>query len=84
MAAPHRIDVHHHVLPPTYKTRARAQLAAGTSASDDLSFLFDWTPEAALASLPQAPSGSITFPSIDQQTKAKALVAQKWASTVGS
>jgi putative spermidine/putrescine transport system substrate-binding protein len=40
--------------------------------------------KAALASLPQAPSGSITFPSIDQQTKAKALVAQTWAATVGS
>lgn len=38
----------------------------------------------ALAALPQAPSGAITFPSIDQQTTAKALVAQKWAATVGS
>ncbi|MCW2548634.1 MAG: extracellular solute-binding protein family 1 [Mycobacterium sp.] len=38
----------------------------------------------ALASLPAAPSGDITFPSIDQQTKAKAVVAQKWASAVGS
>ncbi len=38
----------------------------------------------ALAALPPAPSGAITFPSIDQQTKAKALVAQKWAATVGS
>jgi putative spermidine/putrescine transport system substrate-binding protein len=39
--------------------------------------------KAALASLPAAPSGTITFPTIDQQTTAKALVAQKWASTVG-
>jgi putative spermidine/putrescine transport system substrate-binding protein len=38
----------------------------------------------ALAALPPAPAGAITFASIDQQTKAKALVAQKWASTVGS
>jgi hypothetical protein len=39
---------------------------------------------AALAALPPAPSGAITFPSIDDQTKAKALVAQKWAAAVGS
>jgi putative spermidine/putrescine transport system substrate-binding protein len=38
----------------------------------------------ALAALPPAPSAAITFASIDQQTKAKALVAQKWATTVGS
>ncbi len=37
----------------------------------------------AYAALPPAPA-TITFPSIDQQTKAKALVAQKWASEVGS
>jgi putative spermidine/putrescine transport system substrate-binding protein len=40
--------------------------------------------KAALASLPAAPAGTITFPTIDQQTKAKAVVAQKWASAVGS
>jgi putative spermidine/putrescine transport system substrate-binding protein len=39
--------------------------------------------KAALASLPPAPSGAITFPTNDQQNKAKALVAQKWATTVG-
>jgi putative spermidine/putrescine transport system substrate-binding protein len=39
--------------------------------------------QAALAALPAAPAGEITFPSIDQQTKAKAVVAQKWASAVG-
>ena len=38
----------------------------------------------ALAALPAAPSGALTFPTIDQQTKAKAVVAQKWASAVGS
>jgi putative spermidine/putrescine transport system substrate-binding protein len=38
----------------------------------------------ALAALPAAPPGAITFPTIDQQTKAKAVVAQKWASAVGS
>lgn len=37
----------------------------------------------AYASLPPAPA-DITFPSIDQQTKAKALVAQRWAAAVGS
>jgi predicted TIM-barrel fold metal-dependent hydrolase len=65
---PRRIDVHHHVLPPTYKTRARAQLAAGTSASDDLSFLFDWTPEAALAEMDKhgiaTAIGSISTPGV--------------------
>jgi putative spermidine/putrescine transport system substrate-binding protein len=40
--------------------------------------------KSALAALPPAPSGAITFPSIDDQTKAKALVAQKWATAVGS
>jgi putative spermidine/putrescine transport system substrate-binding protein len=38
----------------------------------------------AFASLPAAPAGALTFPTIDQQTKAKAVVAQKWASAVGS
>ena len=39
--------------------------------------------KAAYAALPTAPA-DITFPSVDQQTKAKALVAQKWAAAVGS
>jgi len=39
--------------------------------------------KAALDSLPQAPAGAVTFPSIAQQDKAKALVAQKWAGAVG-
>jgi putative spermidine/putrescine transport system substrate-binding protein len=38
----------------------------------------------ALAALPTAPEGSLTFPTIEQQTKAQAVVAQKWASAVGS
>jgi len=49
---PRRIDVHHHILPPTYKTRARDRLIAGTSARDH-AFLFDWTPQAALAAMDQ-------------------------------
>jgi len=40
--------------------------------------------KAAYSSLPQAPSGSQTFPSNDQQTKAKAVVSQQWAAAIGS
>ena len=39
--------------------------------------------KAAYASLPAAPS-DIKFPTIDQMTKAQAVVAQKWATAVGS
>jgi 6-methylsalicylate decarboxylase len=64
---PRRIDVHHHVLPPTYKTRARAELIAGTGANDP-SFLFDWTPESALAQMDKfgiaTAIGSISTPGV--------------------
>jgi len=40
--------------------------------------------KAAYGSLPQAPSGSQTFPSNTQQTKAKAVVSQQWAAAIGS
>jgi putative spermidine/putrescine transport system substrate-binding protein len=37
----------------------------------------------ALAALPKAPSGAITFPSVAQNTAAENLVSQDWASAVG-
>src|ERR1700722_11533471 len=45
---PRRIDVHHHVFPPTYKTRARSELIG---VGGDPSVLFNWTPEIALADM---------------------------------
>ena len=45
---PRRIDVHHHMFPPTYKTRAGDRIRASASIGD-YSPLFDWTPERALA-----------------------------------
>ena len=47
---PRRIDVHHHILPPAYLVRARDRIVAGTSQANP-SFLFDWTPETALAEM---------------------------------
>ncbi len=49
---PRRIDVHHHIFPPTYKVRARERILAGTSIGDN-SPLFDWSPAAALAVMDQ-------------------------------
>ncbi|HUB96754.1 MAG TPA: amidohydrolase family protein [Stellaceae bacterium] len=46
-ANPRRIDVHHHVLPPTFKVKARERLVAHSS-MDDRAFLFEWTPEQAV------------------------------------
>ncbi len=37
----------------------------------------------ALAALPKAPSGTITFPSVAQTTAAENLVTQNWASAIG-
>jgi putative spermidine/putrescine transport system substrate-binding protein len=37
----------------------------------------------ALAALPAAPAGDITFPSQDQLTKAQTLLSQQWAKAVG-
>jgi len=37
----------------------------------------------ALADLPKAPAGTITFPSVAQTTAAETLVTQDWASAVG-
>jgi putative spermidine/putrescine transport system substrate-binding protein len=37
----------------------------------------------ALAALPKAPSGTITFPSVAQTTAAETLVSQDWASAIG-
>ena len=45
---PRRIDVHHHFIPPNYKTRVGDRIRAQASIGD-LKPLFDWTPEAALA-----------------------------------
>jgi putative spermidine/putrescine transport system substrate-binding protein len=39
--------------------------------------------QTAYKSLPAAPSGTATFPSEAQQTKAQALVSQMWASAIG-
>jgi hypothetical protein len=39
--------------------------------------------KAALAALPKAPAGTITFPSVAQTTAAENLVSQDWASAVG-
>jgi putative spermidine/putrescine transport system substrate-binding protein len=39
--------------------------------------------KAALAALPKAPSGAITFPSVAQTTAAENLVSQDWASAIG-
>jgi putative spermidine/putrescine transport system substrate-binding protein len=39
--------------------------------------------KAALAALPKAPAGAITFPSVAQTTAAENLVSQDWASAVG-
>ncbi len=64
---PRRIDVHHHILPPTYKVRARERLIANTG-MPDMSFLFDWTPERALAAMDEhgvaTALGSISTPGI--------------------
>jgi 6-methylsalicylate decarboxylase len=64
---PRRIDVHHHILPPTYKLRAREQLIANTG-MPNTSFLFDWTPESALAQMDTCgvatAIGSISTPGI--------------------
>jgi putative spermidine/putrescine transport system substrate-binding protein len=37
----------------------------------------------ALAALPKAPAGTITFPSVAQTTAAENLVSQDWASAIG-
>jgi putative spermidine/putrescine transport system substrate-binding protein len=37
----------------------------------------------ALAALPKAPAGTITFPSVAQTTAAETLVSQDWASAIG-
>jgi putative spermidine/putrescine transport system substrate-binding protein len=39
--------------------------------------------KSALAALPPAPKGAITFPSVAQTTAAEAVVAQQWASAIG-
>ena len=39
--------------------------------------------KAALAALPKAPAGAITFPSVAQTTAAENLVSQDWASAIG-
>jgi putative spermidine/putrescine transport system substrate-binding protein len=39
--------------------------------------------KAALAALPKAPAGAITFPSVAQMTAAENLVSQDWASAIG-
>ena len=61
---PRRIDVHHHVLPPVYKVKARDRLSYG----GDPSALFDWTPERALAAMDEhgveTAVGSISTPGI--------------------
>lgn len=61
---PRRIDVHHHVLPPVYKVKARERLSFG----GDPSALFDWTPERALAAMDEngvaTALGSISTPGI--------------------
>jgi predicted TIM-barrel fold metal-dependent hydrolase len=66
-AAPRRIDVHHHCLPPTYKVRARERIIAG-SGIPDRSVLFDWTPERALEQMDKfgvaTAIGSISTPGI--------------------
>lgn len=63
---PRRIDVHHHILPPAYKSRAREQLIAGTGQNPQI--LFDWTPESALAQMDrfgiETAIGSISTPGI--------------------
>jgi 6-methylsalicylate decarboxylase len=64
---PRRIDVHHHVLPPAYRERARDELIANTGMPDP-SFLFDWTPESALALMDkhgvETAIGSISTPGV--------------------
>ena len=37
----------------------------------------------AVAALPKAPAGAITFPSVAQTTAAENLVSQDWASAIG-
>jgi 6-methylsalicylate decarboxylase len=63
---PRRIDVHHHILPPAYKTRAREQIIAGTG--QDPAGLFAWTPESALEQMDrfgiETAIGSISTPGI--------------------
>jgi putative spermidine/putrescine transport system substrate-binding protein len=39
--------------------------------------------KAAVAALPKAPAGAITFPSVAQTTAAENLVSQDWASAIG-
>jgi putative spermidine/putrescine transport system substrate-binding protein len=39
--------------------------------------------KAALAKLPQAPEGEVTYPTDAQQTAAKAVVSQQWAAATG-
>jgi 6-methylsalicylate decarboxylase len=48
---PRRIDVHHHIFPPTYKTRARDHIIAG--ANTNPSVMLDWTLQGALAAMDQ-------------------------------
>jgi len=61
---PRRIDVHHHVLPPDYKVKAKDRLSFGS----DPSALFDWTPGRALAAMDEhgvaTALGSISTPGI--------------------
>jgi len=61
---PRRIDVHHHVLPPDYKVKAKDRLSYG----GDPSALFDWTPGRALAAMDEhgvaTALGSISTPGI--------------------
>ena len=49
-AAPRRIDVHHHIIPPPYVAAQRARILAGADIPDPTALLH-WTPAAALEAM---------------------------------
>jgi 6-methylsalicylate decarboxylase len=48
---PHRIDVHHHILPPPYVAAARDRITATAPGFDHV---FQWTPEKSIEAMDQA------------------------------
>ncbi len=82
-ASPRRIDVHHHILPPTYKTKARDEIIA-TTGQPFASFLADWTPQSALDQMDRhgvaTAIGSISTPGVwfgkEKEAEARTLARE--------
>jgi predicted TIM-barrel fold metal-dependent hydrolase len=81
--SPRRIDVHHHIMPPTYKTKARDEIVA-TTGQPFASFLADWTPQSAIEQMDKhgiaTAIGSISTPGVwfgkDKDAEARVLARE--------